>query len=823
MNKRIYTTGEIAEILKATVYGNPKAAIKDIITDSRTPLISDDLLFVAINGKNHNGHNYIAELVKKSVVNFLIENTFFEKLKDIKANYIIVNNTLSALQQLAAYHRNNFAPLVVAITGSNGKTILKEWLYQTLHTSLEIVRSPKSYNSQIGVPLSVMLLHDKARLAIFEAGISQPAEMLNLQRIIQPTVGIFTNIGNAHQENFESQVQKISEKALLFSESEAVIYCEDYELIDFVFKTQHQKLKHITWSRKNANSYFFVESVVKQNASTIITSKIKGRSFSLEIPFTDDASAENAVNLWVFLNYMGYEHQFIAKQMKLLVPVAMRLEQKAAINNCTLINDTYNSDIESINIAFNFLTQQTNYTQQSLIFSDIQQSNIEEINLYNEVAQLVNRKHLKRFIGIGTIISKFENLFKAEETLFFQTTRNFLEFLPQIKFDTEAILLKGARSFAFEQIAEKLQFKTHRTTLEVNLNALIHNLNVFRSLVKAETKIMVMVKAFSYGSGLNEIANLLHYHRINYLAVAFIDEGITLRKAAITLPIMVLSPEFQFSDLMIENHLEPEIYSFDTLDIFHHSAKLHGAMNYPIHIKLDTGMHRLGFCEPDIPLLIAKLKEYDNLSIVSVFSHLATSDSDNYNYFTQFQLSKFELMSAQIIAAFDYKILRHVLNSAGIERFPQAQFDMVRLGIGLYGVSSLKSNKLLQISKLKTNIVQIKKLHRAETVGYSRNGVLTCDSVIATIPIGYADGLNRKLSNRKGKVEVNGKLADIVGNICMDLCMIDITDIEAKVGDEVIIFGGEQTIENLAQTLETIPYEILTSISQRVKRVYFYE
>ncbi len=853
-----YFIKDIAKILNGKIIGKHNAAIKYLLIDSRTLISPSDSLFFAIVGARHNGHNFIDDLYKKQVRNFVVETRRASSLPPPnfeeypEANFILVKDTLTALQQLCAYHRKQFDIPVVGITGSNGKTIVKEWLFQLLEDDKNIVRSPKSYNSQVGVPLSVWLLNTDADIAIYEAGISQVAEMEKLQPIIRPTIGLFTNIGQAHQESFHNIKQKIDEKLKLFYQSEALIFCKDYHLLYEKIKSTPDLsgVKHFCWSKDPdiVGADLQITKVMKQSPSrhfvkqTTISGNFQNKQIEITIPFIDDASIENAIHCWAFLLYLDYEQEYIQKRMKLLASVAMRLELKEGINNCTIIDDSYNSDIESLGIALDFLNQQKQHTRKTLIISDILQTGRNEKILYSDVANLVNKKNIYQIVGIGQAISRQAELFTIKKN-FFSSTDDFLKNLSQLQLHDEAVLLKGARSFEFERISKALQQKVHKTVLEINLNAIVQNLNYFRSLLKPSTKVMAIVKAFSYGSGIYEIANLLQYQRTDYLAVAFADEGVELRKAGISLPILVMNPEEQSFNLMIEHHLEPEIYSFKALSLFYEAVKKNsydkspessGEAKFPVHIKLDTGMRRLGFVQEDISLLVKRLKKHYSqcIKIKTIFSHLAASDEPVHDDFTRLQIEHFETMSNQIISAFNYPVLRHILNSSGVERFPEAQYDMIRLGIGLYGISvvpryaSLRGknqHKLNNVSTLKSTISQIKKVSANETVGYSRKGAVNRDSLIAVVPIGYADGLSRKLGNGVGKVLINKQFAPILGNICMDMCIIDITDIDAKEGDEVIIFGDMYNISELAKQLNTIPYEILTNISRRVKRVYFHE
>lgn len=825
-----YSISAISSIVNGNISGNTTStsSIKNLLIDSRKLSNAETSLFFAIKGERHDGHAYLIELFEKGVRNFVVSTLPNTSFVFEGASFIFVADTLLALQQLCAYHRQQFKIPVVGITGSNGKTIVKEWLYQLMREDKNIVRSPKSFNSQVGVPLSVWQISEEHDLAIFEAGISKPKEMRLLENIIQPTIGVITNIGQAHDENFENQKQKVSEKLKLFLNSEVLIYCKDYLSIhdEITNNKSFAEAKFFTWSKK-LRADLLVGRITKSDTDTEIQGVYKNDFIRITIPFTDEASIENTIHCWATMLYLGYENAVIAERMRFLSPVAMRLELKEGINNCSIINDSYNSDLGSLAIALDFLNQQKQHPKKTLILSDILQSGQNDATLYKEVAELIHKKGISRLIGIGEGISSQASQFNCEKS-FYKSTADFLQQFNNSFFRDETILLKGARAFSFEAISKIIQQKAHETVLEINLNAIVHNLNYYRSKLRADTKVMAMVKAFSYGSGSFEIANILQFHRVDYLAVAYADEGIELRKAGITMPIMVMNPEEQSYDAMIQYNLEPEIYSFRVLSLFEETLKRSERNNVqpiPIHIKLDTGMHRLGFDEEEVNELIVRISNNKHLTIKSIFSHLAASDEHEHDDFTWQQIKKLNKMSEKIKTHFNYPILKHILNSAGISRFPDAQFEMVRLGIGLYGIGANKTEQaqLQNVSTLKTSISQIKNIPANETIGYSRKGVASRDIQIATVPIGYADGLSRKLSNGAGKMIVKGKEAPIIGNVCMDMCMIDITDIQANENDEVIIFGDLNPIADVAKDIGTIPYEVLTNVSRRVKRVYYQE
>ncbi len=825
-----YNISTISSVINATINGNghTNAVIRNLLFDSRKLSNAETSLFFAIVGERHDGHAYLLDLHKKGVRHFVVSTLPQNHTVFSDSIFLLVNDTLQALQNLCAFHRKQFNIPIIGITGSNGKTIVKEWLYQLMREDKNIVRSPKSYNSQVGVPLSVWQIAEENNLGIFEAGISQTQEMQLLEKIIQPTIGMITNIGQAHDENFENQKQKVDEKLKLFVHSEVLIYCKDYLLIHngITVNKAFRDLKVFSWSRK-LRADLLIGRVTKGVVDTEIQGVYKNDFIHISIPFIDEASIENAIHCWAMLLYLGYENQLIAERMRFLSPIAMRLELKEGINNCSVINDSYNSDLGSLAIALDFLNQQKQHLKKTVILSDILQSGRNEEGLYSEVAELIHKKGITRLIGIGEGISSQTKQFDIEK-YFYKSTEEFLKEFNSSFFRDETILLKGARAFGFEAISKIIQQKAHETVLEINLNAIVHNLNYFRSKLKSETKIMAMVKAFSYGSGSFEIANILQFHCVDFLAVAYADEGIELRKAGITMPIMVMNPEEQSYDSMIQYNLEPEIYSFRVMSLFEETLKrsVHDNVDpIPIHIKLDTGMHRLGFDENEVNELIVRIRNNKDISLKSIFSHLAASDEAEHDDFTRQQIKKFNVMSEKIKSHFSYPIMKHILNSAGIVRFPDAQFDIVRLGIGLYGIGSNanEQGQLQNVSTLKTSISQIKNIPANETIGYSRKGIATRDIQIATVPIGYADGLSRKLSGGKGKMIINGKPAPIIGNICMDMCMIDVTDINANENDEVIVFGDAYPITEVAKDVGTIPYEILTNVSRRVKRVYFQE
>lgn len=828
MQHQFYSLSQVSEIVGGQLVGNEmNREVSDLLIDSRQLVAADQTLFFALVSSRNDGHKYIKNLYEKGVRAFVVNRCPNEALSE--ATFIVVDDTLKALQTLAAFHRQQFDIPVVGITGSNGKTIVKEWLAQLFGTDYNIVRSPKSYNSQVGVPLSVWQMNEQHQLAIFEAGVSEPEEMMPLQEVIQPTIGVFTNIGQAHDENFISRVQKAGEKLNLFTKADSLVYCMDYpEIQQVVIKAGFaQKVKLFTWSRKFTEADLFVESVKRGENNAEINCTYQGSKHQFSIPFADEASAENAIHCFAVGLLMGMSIELMTERLAHLNSVAMRLEIKAGINNCTIINDYYNSDVNSLAIALDVMNQQRQHKIHSVVLSDILQSGRNEYELYGEIAQLLENKNVDMLIGIGEAISRQAKLFPME-SYFFPTVSDFIAHFPFSKFKNQTILLKGARAFEFEQIGMELQEKAHETVLEINFNHLVSNMNYYRSKIRPETKLMVMVKAFGYGSGNFEVSNILQFHNADYLTVAFADEGVELRKAGINLPIMVMSPEVNSYDNIIKYHLEPEVFSFRNLSLIEKAMEnlaLPEAHPLNVHIKLDTGMHRLGFAKSEIPELIRRIQANPMLHVQSVFSHLATADNPAEDEFTLSQIKLFEEGSQMIVDAFPHKVLRHILNTAGITRFTKYQFDMVRLGIGLYGVPTCDADQgnLQTVVSLKTTINQIKDIPAGDSIGYNRHGHAEHDMRIGIVPIGYADGLSRLLGNGNGKFYINGNQVSIIGDICMDMCMLDLTNIEAHEGDTVVIFDAEHSINDIAKACQTIPYEIMTRVSQRVKRVYFQE
>lgn len=831
MQLKPYSVQSVCQIINGKLVGGKlqgNRTIKDILIDSRQLITAENSLFFALISSRNNGHKYIYELYEKGLRAFVVSQIPASKNQMPDASFILVKNTLTALQHLTAFHRSQFDIPVIGITGSNGKTIIKEWLFQLLSPDKNIVRSPKSYNSQIGVPLSVWQLNPSNELAIFEAGISEPDEMEKLQLIIRPTIGIYTNIGQAHDENFINTTQKAGEKLKLFTKVDTLIYCSDHIDIQGVLIKSglNRQIKLHTWGRKN-EADLMIQSATPTGNATLLEAVYGGQSMSITIPFTDDASVENAMHCWTMMLLLGYDPALISSRMAQLSPIAMRLELKEGINNCTIVNDFYNSDFNSLRIALDFLNQQSQHREKTVILSDILQSGRNEVDLYTDISALLDAKGINRIVGIGQAISRQQDKFQMSRE-FYDSTEEFLSHFAVASLSNQSVLLKGARKFEFERISNLLQQKAHETVLEINLNHLVSNLNYFRSKLTAGTKLMAMVKAFGYGSGSFEIANILQFHHIDYLAVAYADEGVELRKAGIETPIMVMSPEENSFDAMIRHRLEPEVFSFRILDLLEETIRrtaLPSNKPVKIHIKLETGMHRLGFCEHQLDELSQRLVSNKMLFVQSVFSHLAASDKAEHDTFTQEQTEIFRRMSEKIIQLFPHKIHRHILNSAGICRFPEAHFDMVRLGIGMYGISADSTDKagLSSVISLRSTISQIKTVPADTSIGYNRSFITDKPLRIGIVPIGYADGLSRKLGNGRGKLYVRGKEARIIGDVCMDMCMIELNDNEVSEGDIVTVFDDHHPVETFAHDSETIPYEIFTGISRRVKRVYFYE
>ena len=833
-----YTIEKITTLLGARRIGTADAQIGWLLTDSRSLCFPEETLFFALKTTRNDGHRYIDDLYRRGVRNFVVSTPPSSSTTASAAglypdaNFLVVPSPLAALQRLAERHRDEFDIPIVGITGSNGKTMVKEWLYQLLSPSMTVTRSPKSFNSQIGVPLSVWLLNEQTQVALFEAGISQPNEMESLADIIQPTIGVLTSLGTAHQENFRSMEEKCMEKLQLFRNTKVLAYNSDDDTISRCIRRFGFKGEKIGWSRENQSAPLFIEkvSITSQPSSLTSVSYIyKGTRASYPLPFFDEASLQCSFACAAIALYLGLTPDELAERMAHLDPVAMRLEVKEGQHGCLLINDSYNSDINSLDIALDFMARRTHAVSglptdnRTLILSDIYQTGRDDADLYAEVNALCLKRSVTKLIAIGPRISVQRSAFSVQRSMFFPTTEAFLASDAFRSLHDEVILIKGARPFGFDRITEQLEQKVHETILEVNLNAVVDNLNYYRSFLKPETKLVCMVKADAYGAGAVEVAKTLQDHRVDYLAVAVADEGATLRRNGITQNIMIMNPEMTAFKTMFDYDLEPEVYSFRLMDALIHAAEQQGITGWPVHIKLDTGMHRLGFDpEKDIDEVICRLKNQNAIIPRSVFSHFVGSDSDDFDNFSTMQFERFDKASRRLQAAFSHKIIRHMDNSAAIEHFPERQMDMCRLGLGLYGYDPRAAGAPLRpVSTLKTTILQLRHVPKDETVGYSRRGILTRDSVIAAIPIGYADGLNRHLGRGAGYCLVNGQKAPYVGNICMDVAMIDVTGIDCNEGDQVEIFGEHLPATVLSDILDTIPYEVLTGVSNRVKKVYF--
>ncbi|WP_091095915.1 bifunctional UDP-N-acetylmuramoyl-tripeptide:D-alanyl-D-alanine ligase/alanine racemase [Paenimyroides marinum] len=805
------TSGTLNEILP-TIASVPEKELTllDISIDSRSLRNTENTLFFALKGTNHNAHDYLTDLYAKGVRYFVVSQQV-----NLPSDALVfkVDDTLRALQRFVAFYRKTYHFPVIGITGSNGKTIVKEWLNQLLAPLYNIIKSPKSYNSQVGVPLSVIAINEEHNLGIFEAGISKPGEMDFLEEIIQPTIGILTNIGPAHNEGFSSKEEKLQEKLKLFKNSEVLIS----EKTDLIAAYKPEKLQWFTWSFNQPAHVRFEKSV-----STLKVNYLD-KTFMVDLPFNDLASIENIATCITALLYLNVSVDYIKKAVPRLQTVQMRLQVKKGINDCLLIDDSYSSDYQSLKIALDFLEQQKTHQQKTVILSDIFQSGFLPEVLYQKVGQLLTQNHVSRVIGIGDKIGSY--LKDIPQFQSFPDTETFLNNFNLKSFRNETILIKGSRSFLFEKIVAELEEKTHETVLEINLDAISHNLNFYKSKLKSATKIMVMVKAFGYGNGSYEIAKLLAHHQVSYLGVAFADEGVELRKAGIKIPIIVMNPENSAFSTMIAYQLEPEIYNMQELKAFMQEVENQNSHPYPIHLKLNTGMNRLGFTEKDFDELTTVLSQTDLVKVETIFSHLATSDIPQERAFTLKQIHTFQKWTADIKERLKINPVLHILNTSGIYNFNEYQMDMVRIGIGLYGVGNdvEEDAQLQNVATLKSVVLQINEIEKDETVGYGRRFKATKKSRIATIPIGYADGIRRSYGNGKGYVLINGKKAAIAGTICMDMLMADVTDIDANIGDEILVFGNDLRITEVAKIWETIPYEVMTSISHRVKRVFYKE
>lgn len=803
--------------------------IDALLTDSRSLTHPMGVLFIALVTRHGDGHDYILELYEKGITNFLISKPISEfKNECPDANFIRVSDTLRALQDIAREHRKKFKNPVIGITGSNGKTIVKEFLNQLLHEDVKITRSPRSYNSQIGVPLSVWNLKEDDQLGIFEAGISRPGEMETLERIIKPTIGVITSIGTAHQENFNTISEKIEEKLQLFVDADCIVYNADDKQLSAGIRNAGLDGRGIGWSRVDTSAPLFIRSVVSDEETTEISFRNFGMERKVKVPFTDRASIEDIIHcIAVILQFKPALLSKADRFMK-LDPVAMRLELKEGSSCNTVINDSYNNDFNALEIALDFQKRRARKadTRKVLVLSDILESGMLPRTLYKQVASLLKECGIDQFIGVGKDLCKYKKCFSdIEDTAFFDSTADLIDSKVLDMISNSCILLKGARQFRFEQLCDKLSRQIHETTLEINLQAIQDNVAFYRSKINPSTKMVCMVKAQGYGVGSYELAKTLQSAHVDYLAVALADEGKELRERDIDLPIMVMNPEPSTWRMLFDYRLEPEIFSFGILEEIMSRAAASGLHAYPIHIKIDSGMHRLGFLPSDIPKLGKILSAHPEVRAMSVFSHLAAADDPALDNFTLKQISTFDKAAGNLEKYLPYKPVKHILNTAGIERFSEYQFDMVRLGIGLYGCSPNRMEGLERVIRLRTTILQVKDIPAGEPIGYGCHGTHDKPVKIAILPIGYADGYRRQLGRGVGKVLIGDKLCKTIGNICMDTCMIDVTDVpNVAEGQKVTLFGDARlTIEQLAEWIDTIPYELLALLSTRVKRVYYRE
>ena len=810
-----YTTKEIAEITQSQIIGDKNLQIHHIAFDSRNIYSTLKTAFIAINTHKNSGEKYISQAIEKGIKIIISEN-FYSEYDGI--TWIIVENSVKFLQDLAHYHIENQPIKTIGITGSNGKTIVKEWLYQCLWNEFPTVKSPKSFNSQIGLPISLLQTSEKHQVGIFEVGISKPQEMKTLEEIFSPKIGILTHIGTAHSSNFENELQLIKEKLILFKNSEIIIYNGDNEQVCKEIKTQYSDKKLISFGLKTHNDVKIICDYKDRNQEILV------QYFSEKLSFPanqrDEATLTNALAVICILKEFGFTNEKIVEKINNLKAVEMRLESVNGVRNNLIINDSFNLDLDSLIIAYQFINQY-NRDEKTLVLSDIFDVKNDDVSLYHKVAEITNQQNFKQIFLVGNQISRFQEKFNAK-TYTFSTTKELLESQQLNSIENQLILLKGARIFEFEKIKSHLELQKHDTVLEINLNAILHNINVHKSLLKPETKMCAMVKAYSYGLGGYEIAEFLQHHHIDYLGVAYADEGVDLRKNGITTPILVMNPEQGSYDVIIDYNLEPEIYSLRVLELFANQLQLKGIQQkYPIHIKIETGMHRLGFKEHEIDELVENLKKY-NVKVASIFSHLSSADVPEEDDYTMEQIHTFQRVSSKISEALGYQPIRHILNTAGITYYSDYQFEMVRIGIGMVGISANPEVKkqLQSAVTFKTVISQISEVKQGESIGYNRKYKAEKDTKIATIPVGYADGIPRLIGNKKGFVGIHNQKVSIVGNICMDMLMVDLQNIKAKEGDEVIIFNGNPTLEEFSGYCQTIPYEVLTSISRRVKRIY---
>ncbi len=825
-----YSIQEIAQVLgiETSELRDKNAEVSQLLIDSRSLTYPAETLFFAIATQNDDGHRYVKHLYNKGVRNFVIEysgNIDIQAMRE--ANFLRVESSLDAMQAIATYHRKRFHIPIIGITGSRGKTTVKEWLYQLLKDDYHIVRSPRSYNSQIGVPLSLWDIDDNTDLAIIEAGVSKTGEMARVQAMIRPTIGIITNIGDEHNEGFASMQEKVEEKAKILNSCESIVYCADDELVATTIDPILYVAQDVAWSREDRSKWLYVSNVVKRDNHTVVECEHEGSAFVLDVPFTSDRDLENVATCVAVMLYLNISTSVVTERVKRLAPVGTRINVIEGVNECTIIADGYTSDYNSLTPALDFMLRRCNAQQHTtVILSDLLPETFADDELYIRVSELLRSKGITRLIGIGPDMCRYSKYFNSGRDVFFESTASFLESMSQGDFDNETVLVKGASRFEFFQIVEMLEVRRHQTVEEIDLNALAHNFKFFKSKLNFGTKTVAMVKASGYGTGSYEIAKTLQDCGATYLAVAVQDEGVELRKAGITLPIIVLNPSTVNYKAMFDRYLEPEVYSIQEAQQLIKEGKKYGAKNFPVHIKIDSGMHRLGFTLEEIPQLVELLLGQDVIIPVSVFSHLSVADEPEQDDYTHAQVEYFEECARQLQANFSHHIMKHILNTTGIVRFPEYQMDMVRIGIGLYGIKTLNDGSedaVLPVAELRAVVISIKNWEAGTTIGYGRRGVLERDARIATVSIGYADGMDRHFGNGAINVWVGGTLCPTVGNICMDACMIDVSEAECEVGDKVEIFGKHNPIEQLSKARGTIGYEILTSISPRVKRVYFRE
>ena len=792
---------DLEEIVGGAIQIRLDFEIAKFSTDTRSLTGNSNEVFVAMKGPNRDGHDFIASAIKKGVKNFIVETNLATR----EVNVLQVENSVASFQQIASNHRKKFAYPIIGITGSNGKTTVKEWLSTILAKKFYIVKSPKSYNSQIGVPISVLEMRTNHEMGIFEAGISASTEMDRLAAIIQPDMGIFTTLGEAHDNGFISREKKLKEKMSLFSSSKKVICRSDVSWFPEIKKILLGP-KIISWSLAGNAIYS-----VSWNTSTITIN-----DYSFETKFGNEAALENATHCCVTALELGLSRQEIQHGLDGMHAVPMRLELKKGVNGCYILDDSYNNDLAGLKVAMDYMDSQKQNVGKTLVLSDILHSGKPDPELYAEVSALIRQKKFNRFIGVGGKIVSHQKLFKLSGS-FYRSTEELLEKFPD--FSNEMILVKGARDFQLERIVKALEEKSHGTILEVNFEALQHNLNQYKQLLKPETKVMVMVKANAYGSGLLEVANFLQHQQVDQLGVAYVDEAIQLRKNGVTLPIMIMNPHVESFVYFEKYGLQPEIFSLTHLKRFINDSK----NLVPIHLKIDTGMHRLGFSDKEIFPLLQALGANKDIKVASIFTHFSRADSEENDIFTQQQASTFNMIYDQISTTLGYAPAKHACNSSATVRWPQYHFDMVRLGIGLHGFDPTGKLALRFLGKLKTVISQIHSLKKGEAVGYAGRGKLSRDSEIAILPIGYEDGYLRVFGNGQSNVSINNQLCPTIGDICMDMTMIDVTDTDVKEGSEVIVFGNNPTIADLARSAKTIPYEVLTNVSNRVKRVFISE